>query len=342
MGGIRLKRSNERRVSRLKLIVVLSAIPVLIAALFLAARLLDQRSQKPEPRSDHTQRYQYETLTELDGVTYRQRRDVTTILLMGVDVTSSGANPKGYRNGGQADFLRLLIIDDAEKSVTQLQIDRDTMTPITVLGIMGNKSGMRTAQVSLSHGFGDGKEQSCLLTAEAVSNLLYGVPIDGYVAMNLDGISVLNDMAGGISVTLEDDFSSLDPTMTKGKTLTLMGDQAEYFVRSRMTVGIGTNEARMVRQELYLSQLMDQLTRQVKSDEAFLDTLYDALSPYLTTNLSRGRLINEVYKAMDYANTNVVKMAGEHKIGADGFMQFWFDEAALKKDVTRLFYKPLK
>ncbi len=33
------------------------------------------------------------------------------------------------------------------------------------------------------------------------------------MAMDMDGISVLNDSVGGVTVTLEDDFSSLDPAM---------------------------------------------------------------------------------------------------------------------------------
>lgn len=78
-----------------------------------------------------------------------------------------------------------------------------------------------------------------------------GESIDFYVAMNMDGISELNDLAGGVTVTLEDDFSSIDPAMTKGTTLTLHGDQAETFVRSRMTVGDGTNASRMERQSVY-------------------------------------------------------------------------------------------
>ena len=48
--------------------------------------------------------------------------------------------------------------------------------------------------------------------------------IDFYVAMNMDGISELNDLAGGVTVTLEDDFSSIDPAMTKGTTLPLHGN----------------------------------------------------------------------------------------------------------------------
>ncbi len=42
-----------------------------------------------------------------------------------------------------------------------------------------------------------------------------GKNIDFYLAMSLDGISVLNDLAGGVTVTLEDDFSAADPAMTR-------------------------------------------------------------------------------------------------------------------------------
>ena len=71
--------------------------------------------------------------------------------------------------------------------------------------------------------------------------------------MNLDGISALNDVAGGVTVTLEDDFSMIDPEMTQGRQITLVGDQAEIYVRSRMSMEVGTNEARMVRQQNYIS-----------------------------------------------------------------------------------------
>ena len=115
-------------------------------------------------------------------------------------------------------------------------------------------------------------------------------PIDFYLAMNMDGISEFNDLVGGVTVTLEDDFSSLDPSMTAGTTLTLMGEQAEIFVRGRHSVGIGTNESRMARQELYMAELIKLVDAKQEQDADFVGALYDALTPYLTTNMSRGRL----------------------------------------------------
>ena len=229
-----------------------AALAVLVLAavlLFVGGSWLEKRSQKPETRTELPQETA-ETM-EVDGVTYRRRTDLTTILVMGIDHDSE-IEAEGSYQGGQADFQRLIVIDSKDKTVRQLKIDRDTMAEVTVLGMLGNPVGTTQMQISLAHGFGDGKEESCGYARDAVSRLLQGENIDFYLAMSLDGISVLNDLAGGVTVTLEDDFSAADPAMTKGATLTLQGDQAEIFVRRRMDIGEGTNEARMVRQEEYL------------------------------------------------------------------------------------------
>ena len=145
-----------------------------------------------------------------------------------------------------------------------------------------------------------------------------------------------------MEVTLEDDFSALDPTMTKGTTLTLHGDQAEYYVRSRMNIGIGTNEARMARQETYIAALSALIDERVHGNKDFVGELYDALEPYLTTNMTRGRLINEAWAARDYARGETVSLAGTHQVGSDGFMQFYIDETALEQTVLSQFYEKLE
>ena len=335
-----MKSRKPKRRSRRGILLILLAVIVLLVGGYKAGRWLETRNAKPEARGDYEQRYAYEPTIEVDGVTYRQRKNVTSVLLMGVD-QDSGTMVTGYRNGGQADFLQLVVIDNSEKKVTRLQIDRDTMTPITVLGVLGNKSGVRTSQICLSHGFGDGGAQSCELTVEAVSNLLLGVSIDEYIAMNLDGISVLNDAVGGVTVTLEDDFSALHPAMTQGTTLTLQGDQAEIFVRSRRSVGVGTNEARMARQQVYISQMTQQLGEKIHADKSNIGEIYDALEPYLTTGMSRGLLINTIWGIRDYEQLEM-ELAGDYQIGSDGFMEFHADEGAMQQTVLNLFYQKVE
>ena len=321
-------------------ILAICGVLLALVLLYQGGRWLETRGDQPQTRGDPAQRYAYEEGIQVDGAAYRKRRNLTSILVMGID-QESGTVASSYRNGGQADFLRLIVIDGAADQVTQLAIDRDTMTPITILGVLGNQSGVRTAQLCLAHGFGDGKEQSCQLTVDAVSNLLLGAQIDFYLAMNLDGISALNDWVGGVTVTLEDDFSALDPAMTEGTTLTLTGEQAEIYVRGRRSVGVGTNEARMERQQEYISFLSVKLDERLGTSEEEIGALYDALEPYLTTDISRGRLINMLWSTRDYADAPVAELEGVYEIGADGFMEFHADEAELQKLVLEMFYIPV-
>ena len=213
---------------------------------------------------------------------------------------------------------------------------------MTVLGVMGDRYEPVEQQICVGYGFGDGRQTSCEVTVEAVENLLGGQTVDQYLSMGLDGISTLNDLAGGVTVTLEDDFSSIDPAMTKGTTLTLHGDQAETFVRTRRSIGVGTNETRMARQEQYIQKLAAQLDAEVKQNQNFVLTAYDAMEPYLYTNIPRGQLANEVWAAKDYERMDTIKPEGTHEIGADGFMEFYPDAASLQQAVLQLFYEQVE
>lgn len=336
--------NRRSRLRKRDVLAIMSAVLAVLAGLYFGARWLENESASPEPRGDYQLR-NADTLLTVNGHTYQQRSNLTTILFMGIDQSENPVTVPAYLkyvSGGQADFLRLMVIDPLEKTVAQIEIDRDTMTPITVLGTLGGKVGYRTAQICLSHGFGDGREQSCGFTVEAVSNLLYNVPITYYAAMNLDGISALNDMLGGVTVTLADDFSHIDPAMTKGTTLTLVGDQAEIFVRSRMSVGVGTNEARMTRQRQYVGQMMELLNDRLHSSSDFIGTLFDGLSPYLCTNLSRAQMVNEAWAIKDYTRLPLTSIDGVHAVGDDGYMQFRPDESSLEQAILDVFYKKLK
>ena len=141
-------------------------------------------------------------------------------------------------------------------------------------------------------------------------------------------------------MTLEDDFTLLDPTMAKGATLTLLGKQAEYFVRNRLNIGIGTNESRMVRQQVYMDGLSQKLEARMDAEGSadFIGGLFDRLDAYLLTDMKRGRIINEVWSTRAYERLPTVHPKGEYRIGEDGFIEFHADEAALEKLVIQTFY----
>ena len=332
---------RHRRKSVARSICIMCMVCLVLVGVYSIGRHIESSTHKPQERGDLNMIKEDTPTVEYNGVQYRLRRGMTNILVLGVD-HPEGTVVTGYRNGGQADFLMLMIIDDLNKRIIPLQIDRDTMAEITVLGVLGNVSGTQNAQICLSHGFGDGGEQSSQFTADAVSKLLLGTKIDFFVSMYLDGISVLNDAVGGITVTLEDDFSSLDPTMTPGTTLTLMGDQAEYYVRNRMNIGIGTNEARQERQRIYMEALAEKIDAKMQTGTEAINTIYDTIEPYLETNMKRGRIINEMWNSRDYQRMDLIRLEGEYTVGSDGFMEFHADPAALEQMVIDLFYEPVE
>lgn len=322
-------------------LILLIALLALLAVIYGVGRRLESGGSPLEPRGDLSVRFTQAPATAYQGAWYRPKTKLTTLLVMGIDhYSAAAASVSGYRNGGQSDYLLLIVINEESGTLTPIQIDRDTMAEISILGILGNDTGTRTAQICLSHGFGDGQAQSCLLTQKAVSRLLLGVPVDFYIAMNLDGISALNDALGGVTVTLADDFTSLDPAMALGATLTLRGKQAEYFVRNRLNIGIGTNESRMVRQQVYMDGLSGQLQARMAADGSanVVGDLFDQLQPYLLTDMKRGRLINEVWRTRDYAHAATVHPKGVYTVGSDGFVEFHPDEAALEALVIQTFY----
>ena len=330
-----MKKQEQKNKTVFHAVAALLAVLAVVLVLYGGGRWLEKRAEKPETRTQLPQADQ-ETV-EVDGVTYRKKSRLTTILVMGVDHETQ--ETYDYRKAGQADFLRLIVLDNKNKTVQQLQIDRDTITPVTMLGVLGDRYEPVTQQICLGYAFGDGRQSSCEVTVEAVENLLGGQKIDQYLSMGLDGISTLNDLAGGVTVTLKDDFSAIDPAMTKGTTLTLWGDQAEVYVRTRRSIGVGTNEARMVRQEQYIRQITGQLDEKVRQDQNFVLTAYDALEPYLYTNIPRGQLANEAWAAKDYERLETIKPEGTYQVGDDGFMEFYPDAASLQQAVLQLFYE---
>lgn len=339
---------NEPRIEQKKrLFRYACGLAVLIIALILlyslGRKIETNTAESAQVRGDLTNRFVESRKIEWDGRTYQYRDGLTTILLIGVDKTSTAGDNGvlGFRNGGQADFLMLMVMDKVQKTMTPIQIDRDTMTPITVLDVMGRDKGTKVMQICLSHGFGDGKAQSCEFTKKAVSTLLMDVDIDYYLAFDIDAIEALNDAVGGVTVTLEDDFSAYDPAMKQGATITLHGKQAEMYTRWRMNVGDGTNESRMRRQRVFLSRLADAFRIKMDENANFFNKLYEDIENKLTTDMKRGRLINEANMAVGYQETAIVTPGGEHTIGTDGFMEFHADEKELGDLVVKSFFEPV-
>ena len=324
------------------LVITLTALTVMIAGLILLGRY--EKSKYVERRGEMSAGFGQLKLVEWNGVVYQEKPAVTTLLIIGIDKTEedttglSAANK--YRSGGQADFLMLLAIDHTEKKIHQLQIDRDTMTDVYVLGVFGNEVGTRKMQICLSHGFGATPQDNAKYTVRAVQNLLGGTKIDGYYVFSYSAVPVINDVLGGITVTLDYDMTSVYPEWTKSSVITLHGQEAEAFVRARMNVGSGTNEERMNRQTEYMHSAIARMNQKISEDILFSETLLDAMQNLAVSNMTAKQLAEEINKAYQYEVLDVDHPAGEYTLSETGYIEFQMrEDAAVEWVIQHLYTK---
>lgn len=284
-------------------------------------------------------RFESSVTLEHEGQTLHYREnEITNYLIIGVD-KENVTQVTGHQNGGQADFLVVLAIDRIHRSITPVMLDRDAMVEMQTYGVFGHPAGTRVIQLCLAQAYSGVNIPGSVNTVETVEKLLKGIDIHHYVVMDMTAIPLVNDAIGGVEVTLYDDFTSFDPAMTKGATLRLMGQQAEFFVRGRMTVADGSNTSRMARQQQYLSGLLTQFRRAVKGDQVKLNQVLDALEGHMTSDATDNILLHDVNAYDDYEWNALRILSGEHTVDEYGFAEFWVDEAALKRLIADIWFK---
>lgn len=271
-------------------------------------------------------------------IAYFPRQDITTVLVLGIDRFGPVEDSGSYQNSGAADMAMVVILDHKEEVCRVLQLNRDTMVEMPVLGLGGRQAGTAYGQLALSHTYGSGLEDSCENVRQTVSDFLYGTRLDYYVSMNMDAISILNDGVGGVSVTVTEDFSQVDPSIKMGP-MTLKGDQSINFVRTRKDVGDQLNLTRIQRQKDYVNGFVDAFTAAREADSAIITTLYSDVAPYLVSDLSVNSLTGMIDRYSHYPIVEVVSPQGKNTLGQE-FYEFYPDEEALDALILRLFYAP--
>ena len=273
-----------------------------------------------------------------DGVEYFPRQDITVLMVLGVDKQGPVAPSGSYNNSGLADVISLLIFDETNENCRILQLNRDTMVNVRVLGLGGRYAGTMFGQLALSHMYGTGMEDSCENTLGTVSDFLYGLNIDYYMAMNMDAISIMTDAVGGVKVEVQDDFSAVDPSIQMGE-MVLNGQQAINFVRTRKDVADQMNLSRMQRHRAFMNGLLEGLQAKLDGSETFAMNTYEAVAPYMVSDCSGTVITSLAERYGDYPLVEIVSPEGENKKG-DKYMEYYVDEEKLDALILRLFYAP--
>ena len=339
-----MSRYGRRKISRRDLLKAAGAVILSGAALgggaYLLQRLDDEQSQTNTANSyttnDHRTQAELRELT-YKGKTYRQKADIESYLFLGIDVMGPAVGTQSYIAGGQADAQMLLVLDNEAQTWQILQINRDSMVEVPVISMMGTVPYTIVQQIALAHAYGNGREQSCENNVAAVSMMLDDQPIDGYFSLNMGGVGILVDLIGGVTLTITSDFSAVDPTLVEGETITLNGEQAFEYIRTRKDVDDQTNLARMGRQRQFLKAFEEQVR---DMDPDFAVTAYDALSDYVITDIASGTAVDIADRLKSYTELPLLTIDGENTV-EDGYWAYYLDEDSLQQTVLQLFYEEI-
>lgn len=276
--------------------------------------------------------------------------DLITVLVMGIDketVTTVGgqsfaADEEGEFAGGQADALFLVLINPHDKNIYVIAINRNAMAQVDVFDEEGNYQGIFTKQIALQHGYGDGKEESCLRQVKAVSRMFREIPINAYAAISMDAIPELNDAVGGITVEVLDDiiYPEYDMDLHQGETVTLYGEKAYWYIRLRNENIFNSNELRLQRQKQYLTTFAAEAKNQSLADIRVAVNLYKTVRKYMVTDIDLNEFTYMITEYLDYNFDidNLYSLEGE-VIQGNNFEEFYVDEDALQELIIELFYE---
>ena len=328
-----MNRHTDARRTVLKIAAVFFAALLLLSGVLLGLHIWE--SGHSQYSGDNT--LKVEPLKSFEGETYRLKERVETLLLLGLDAYEGG-DTDSFTNDKQADFLLLLVMDNATGVCKAIHINRDTMVETNGLGVAGEIIDTTAPQqIALAHTYGNGREVSCRNVANAVTTLL-GVPVDHYVSVTMDAVAVFNDLVGGVTVEVLEDFSQIDPTLVQGQTVTLTGAQALTYVRSRQGLADPTNAQRMKRQKQYLKALHEQSRRCMQAEEGFVSRAALAMADYIVSDCSGNKLETMLSRYTENPVATIHSINGESKAG-EKFMEFYPDADSIEAIVIDCFYQ---
>ena len=349
------KRTDRKRMSRpakmfCGLGTVLIAIVVIAAASFFILEYKGKRSLTASAITDENitgaedaQVGDGGKTVVYNGETYCYNDNISTILCIGVD--REEYNDSGtYGEGGQADTLFLVAVDNESGKSTMIPISRNTMVTIDEYNEDGTYWRQNEIQIALAYTYGDGREKSCENVAQAVSRLMYGMPVNDYVALDLSAIASLNDAVGGVPVNVLEDMTEYDPVLIEGTQVTLKGQQAVSYVRSRKVEGydleVDNNAARMERQKQYMSAFLKTMIRQTKEDLFVPLNLYNMAKEDMITSVTASEVMYYaqliVNKGLD---NSIVSIPGKAKKGE--YTEVYVDDETLYQIILDTFYKKM-
>lgn len=289
-------------------------------------------------------------LITYQGQDYRYNDDILTFLFMGIDKESKVEASEGYGKGGQADALFLLVLDPHEEVMKLIPINCNTMTAMDTFDEMGAREDTITTRIGTQYGLGDGGKASCEYQVEAVRNLFYGIPINGYLAVNMDVIPGVITLIDGIDLEVLEDVRNgrREVILTQGEHVHMDGEQVHWYVRDRGgSTGLSA-DSRLARQTQFLTEFIGKVKRLTGKDLTLPVRIYHEIADDVVTDVSADEVAYLATFAGGYSfdEGQIFMVPGKSVSGEEdpdsGCDKFYAREDELYGMVIDIFYEPVE
>ena len=275
-----------------------------------------------------------------NGKRYVYNENMTTTLFMGVD-QEDFSDIEGVNGlNGQADAIFLCAMDTSTGKSTIIPVSRDIMVDVDLYSEDGQYVSSSKKQLCLAYAYGDGKHTSCENTVKSVSRIFYGLPINSYVAIDLEAIGVLTDKVGGVTLTPQVDFAYGSDIFSAGKEVILKGDAARSFVQSRDMDILTSNEDRILRQKQFMTAFFNSAFAKTKENITFPVDVYSSISKYMITDIDVAEISFFASCVLKGGGSlNYKSIEGETVMG-EKHAERYVDDKSVYDTIIDVFYKP--
>ncbi|MFJ3169731.1 LCP family protein [Streptomyces roseus] len=180
------------------------------------------------------------------------------ILVLGSDSRGGANSEYGQDDGGSArsDTAMIVHLYEGHKQATVVSIPRDTMVNRPACTTANGKTDRGSSRSQFNESFTIGGAACAVKTVEKMS----GIRMDHYVEVDFTGFKKIIDNLGGVQLTttkpIKDGSSHLDLPAGANK---LNGEQALGLVRTRKSVGDGSDLGRIQLQQAFMKALIKQV-----------------------------------------------------------------------------------
>lgn len=287
MSGIwksaRFRKSSHIKVIRkivLALIIIALIFGIIAGCTFAILRHMGEKSILPTSTG-------YEEIIEYNGKRYKYNENVFAMAFLGIDQEElKTINETDFV--GASDSMIVLTVDTKTGKANAIALPREIMTEMDTYDENGEFRTQATHQLYLAYAYANGGEMSCQNALNSIRRVLMNVSIDKYYALDLAGIRALNDAVGGVILKSKLDYEQLG--IQNGKVVTLKGDMAEAYVRSRSVTEATGSLDRLGRQVQYVEAFVSQVAPAIMTDVSTVQRLYSVGSQYSQTNLTLANL----------------------------------------------------